>query len=450
LRNVDVIVAGGGDELLVNSTVPTTTQLLPGEEDSIFAGGDYPLQVQDAEGRTVYIVTTSGSYQYLGRLDVEFDAQGEVTGVLSDTSYIRRNIPEGPNVADNLNALGITDEVAQDQGIIDSAITPLEECLAANDEPILGTAIDINITREDVRSRQTNGGTLITDAYLWAYDEYATANNLSPRDATVIAVQNGGGIRDDFGVSSLPASGSLPGTVSQNDIFSALPFGNTMTVLEDISPTDLKSIFERASSASVESVSPPALSPAGAFLQVSGISVTYNISNTAQVIEEDGTVTTAGERVVAIQLNDGTFIVQDGEVVTGAPNVTIITNGFTANGGDNYPWLENVSEANRTESLVDNNGVVLDYAQVLINYWSRATSGINLSAFPIIEIGNIVDFPEFPTIEINGQEYPTIPADAERYNPDNQLGTNIIAQGGGDDPEPGDDGTTLYLPVITQ
>jgi 2',3'-cyclic-nucleotide 2'-phosphodiesterase (5'-nucleotidase family) len=432
LSKVDLIVAGGGDELLINSTVPTTTQLLPGEEDSIFADGDYPVQVQDSEGRTVYIVTTSGSYNYLGRLDVEFDASGEVTQVLSDTSYIRRNIPEGPNAADNLSDLGITDAVAQDQDIIDSVITPLEECLAANDEPLLGTAVDINITREDVRSEETNGGNLITDAYLWAYNEYAATNNLPTDGAPVIALQNGGGIRDDFGVSSLPASGSVPGTVSLNDINSALPFGNEITVLEEITPTDLKSIFERASAASVESVSPAALAPAGAFMQVSGISVTYNISNTAQVIEEDGTVTTPGERVVAIELPDGTFIVQDGEVVAGAPNVTIVTNSFTAGGGDNYPWLAAVTGENRTNSLVNNSGVVLDYAQLLIAYWNT-----------------------FPLTDIGGTEYPTIPAG--EYPPEGEDRINITAEaddggngGNGGNGDPTNGGRIIFMPLVQQ
>ena len=76
LRGVDIAVAGGGDELLASTTVPTTTQLLPGESAPI--AGEYPLQEQDAAGRTVYIVTTAGNYKYLGRLDVEFNDAGEV------------------------------------------------------------------------------------------------------------------------------------------------------------------------------------------------------------------------------------------------------------------------------------------------------------------------------------------------------------------------------------
>jgi 5'-nucleotidase len=426
LRNVDLIVAGGGDELLINSTVPTTTQLLPGDTTTIFADGDYPVQVQDADDRTVYIVTTSGSYQYLGRLDVQFNNTGEVTRILSDTSYIRRNIPEGPNAAANLTALGLNDAVAQDQDILDNVIDPVEACLAANDEPILGTAVEINITREDVRSRETNGGNLVTDAYIWAYNEYAATNGLDT-NAPVIALQNGGGIRDDFGISSLPASGSLPGTVSLNDVNSALPFGNQMTVLEGVTPTDLKSIFERAASSEAESLSPPALSPAGEFMQVSGISVTYNISNTAQAIQEDGTVTTPGERVDAIQLDDGTFIVQDGEVVNGAPNVTIITNAFTAGGGDNYPWLEAITGDNRTEPLVDNGGVVVDYANVLIDYWQT-----------------------FSATTIDGEEYPTVPA--SEYPPEGEDRINITAEGdgggngGNGDPEV----TQLYMPFVVR
>jgi 5'-nucleotidase len=52
LRDVDVIVAGGGDELLAQPT----TLLLPGDK----ALQPYPLMTTDATGRSVPVVTTRG------------------------------------------------------------------------------------------------------------------------------------------------------------------------------------------------------------------------------------------------------------------------------------------------------------------------------------------------------------------------------------------------------
>jgi hypothetical protein len=38
-------------------------------------------------------------------------------------------------------------------------------------------------------------------------------------------------------------------------------------------------------------------------------------------------------------LSDGRKLIDAGKVVAGAPSVTIVTNNFTADGGDNFPTL---------------------------------------------------------------------------------------------------------------
>ena len=48
-----------------------------------------------------------------------------------------------------------------------------------------------------------------------------------------------------------------------------------------------------------------------------------------------------GSRVIALELADGTAIVSGGVVVPGAPTVRVVTNNFTADGGDNYPTFAN-------------------------------------------------------------------------------------------------------------
>src|SRR5690606_17313336 len=76
----------------------------------------------------------------------------------------------------------------------------------------------------------------------------------------------------------------------------------------------------------------------GRFGQVSGVSFTYDASRTARVLDDDGNVEVPGERVRSLELDDGTVIVADGEVVGGAPAVAIATNDFSAGGGDQYPF----------------------------------------------------------------------------------------------------------------
>ena len=76
----------------------------------------------------------------------------------------------------------------------------------------------------------------------------------------------------------------------------------------------------------------------GRFAQVSGFILVWDALGTPQVLDDDGNVVTPGTRVVEIELDDGTDIVQGGAVVLGAPDVTIATIDFLAKGGDQYPY----------------------------------------------------------------------------------------------------------------
>ena len=73
LKGVDVAVAGGGDELLQNSSIVDSVELIPGEATPV---GEYPLSLTDLDGNEVPLVTTSGNYKYLGRVDILFDEKG--------------------------------------------------------------------------------------------------------------------------------------------------------------------------------------------------------------------------------------------------------------------------------------------------------------------------------------------------------------------------------------
>jgi 5'-nucleotidase len=368
LQGVDVAVAGGGDELLVSSTVPTTTQLLPGETQPIF--GTYPLTVTDAASRTVYLVTTAGNYKYLGRLDVEFDGAGEVTGIVTATSYPRRVIPTSTSA---VNGLGLTDTVSTDAAINAGVIDPLNTCLQGfRDTVVAGLQTPQDVSRNGVRSRETNAGNLVADSFVWAYDQFATNsfNNLPPRSTAnpVIAVQNGGGIRQNAG-NVLPVGGIITDTgfVSRQNTLDVLAFlTNQVTVITGVTPSEMKTIFER----SVANLP----GEGGQFLQVSGITVTYNISQPVN------------SRVISIHLADGRPIVAEGQVVSGAPTVSIVTNSFTAGGGDNYPTF-----ANKTTKLGlrDNAGVFFSYEDAFVGY---------LRSFPV-----------------NAGGIPTVPGTDPRY-----------------------------------
>ncbi len=315
LRGVDIAVSGGGNDLLQNPAVETSLQLLPGEGAPV--AGEYPLEATGADDRTVYIVTTAGNYKYAGRLDAVFNAAGEVERIVTASSYPRPVVPRSEVAA----AAGFTDAVAPDPALVAAIEEPVTDCLAGfASTTIATTEVLLDVSRVGLRGGESNAGNLIADAFLHAYDRAVPTLGLPERGPanSVIAVLNSGGIRQNAG-DTLPTSGSAPGDIFLVNTLDVLPFPNAVSVVRNVSPSDLKALFE------VSGARYPAAS--GAFLQIAGIAAVYDPSRPA------------GSRVVSLTLVGGAPIVADGEIVEGAPAVTIVTSSFVANGGDGYAIL---------------------------------------------------------------------------------------------------------------
>jgi 5'-nucleotidase len=361
LSRVDVAVAGGGDELLLNPDRDQNSQKLPGETAP--TAGTYPLQEADKDGRTVPIVTTAGNYKYLGRIDAEFDANGELVRVINEASYPRRVIPQSAQAT----ALGITDAVAKDPQIVETVEQPVQACLQEFARTTVATSeVLIDVSRNGVRGRETNSGNLVTDAFLAAYDRYAAKNGFAPRSTAnpVIAVTNGGGIRQNAG-DVLPTSGTLPGTISRLDTLNVLPFDNFVTVVSGITPNEIKAIFDRAATAVPNT--------GGQFLQVAGIRVVYKVNPRTNVA-----------RVDSVTLADGRPIVQGGAVVAGAPTVTIVTNSFTASGGDTYNTFR---DKTTKKNLLGATDALITYEEALVEYLTQNLNGLIDDADPRYQPG---------------------------------------------------------------
>lgn len=307
LDGVDIMIAGGGDELLANEG-----DLLISDEEPY---GPYPLMATDSNGTDIPVVTTQGSYGYVGRLVVGFNRKGDV--VLIDKEH------SGPvRVAGGDNP----DAVSDDEEMVSLVTEPIAAALESLDANVIAESTTaLNGLKPEVRTRETNEGNLIADALLWQAQQLAEAFGVtSPQ----VALQNGGGIRN---ASVIPA-----GDLTELDTFDMLPFSNFVTTVEDIPRAQFKEILENAVS-KVETVS-------GRFAQVSGFNFTWRQSGTAQVLEAEdenriGEVITAGTRIVDVTLNDGTAIVVAGEVVDGPP-LSIATIDFLAKGGDQYPYRD--------------------------------------------------------------------------------------------------------------
>ena len=335
LKGVDIAVAGGGDELLQNSAIEDAVELIPGESTPV---GEYPTMLADKAGNEVPLVTSNGNYKYLGRADLFFDEKGNLDVVNPLTSYPRRVVP----ISTVSIAAGITDAVTPKESVVKSVDTPLTACLAGFTAPIAASNTVFNTDRGSatvlgVRTAETNGGNLVADAFVYSYNQrYEKAGLPKPSTTTpLVGVQNGGGIRQNPAIV-LPVTGKV-GEITRGNTFDLLPFGNTLVAVTNVSPKELKEIFERSCSVST--------SGGGQFLQISGMKVVCLRNGTAQVVSTPasgatvGSITTEGTRVKSITLTDGRAIVSNGALVAGAPSVTMVTNNFTADGGDNYPAL---------------------------------------------------------------------------------------------------------------
>lgn len=357
LRGVDIIVAGGGDELLWNPG-----QLLV-PDDAIDANGDgvpdirygsYPLWETDADGRNVPIVTTRGDYRYVGRLMVEFNADGEVSAVDPASGPVR--------VAGTAQPDGVIEDPVVKAAVTDP-VTASIASLAAN--IIATSSVALDGRTSVLRTFETNEGNLCADSLLWNARLLAPGVGLP---APVVAFQNAGGIRNN---SILPA-----GNFTELNTFQFLPFSNFVSVVPQLPVTTFKALLENA----VSRV--PVAN--GRFAQVSGFRFTYTLAGSP------------GSRVIDVVLDDGTVLVQGGTVVDPTRTISAATIDFLCRGGDEYP-LQGLFF--RTLGV--------SYQQALANFVvakSGLAGSIDAMAYPEGGEGRITRFtpnPAFPA-DING------------------------------------------------
>ena len=336
LSMVDVVIAGGGDDLLRNEG----DTCMPDEEPV----APYPIWVDDADGTGVPVITAPGGYRCIGELNVTFDAGGNILAA------------EG-------RSIGVGFDVEPDPGVQASVIDPLTAAVSVIDSQVIGVSeVDLDGRRASVRTTASNEGNLLADALR------ATATNMADAFGSPVpdvAVQNGGGIRND---AVIPAGDITIGTT-----WDIAPFRN-FVVVGEISREVFHILLEQA----VDRI-PGA---GGQFGQASGFTLTYDPAAPAREIARDGDcslVGNPGERVREVVLDDGTVIVADGAVVPGDP-VVLTTINFLASGGDCYP-LAGISFAN----------LGVTYQQALANYISTDLGGtITAADYPLDGGGRIV------------------------------------------------------------
>ena len=322
LGHVDIIVAGGSNSRLFDSN----DQARPGDSTQ----GVYPIIKTDADGKPVAVVNTDGTYKYLGRLVLDFDADGVIIPGSYDPTLSGAYRTDAAGLA-ALDAEAFID--ARVQEVADN----LRSVIVAQESEWFGVSdVFLNGNRNPgVRSEETNLGNLTADANL------AYARQVDP--TVLVSLKNGGGIRNSIGQSVIPTGSTdgvpelLPtsavfdaegnavkpeGGISRNDIANALSFNNGLSLVS-VTPAELKALIEFGLEAGVGG---------GRFPQVGGMAFSYDFTRPA------------GSRVINLSIEDqdgnDLDIVVRGGAVAGDPNRTIrmVTLNFLAGGGDGYPF----------------------------------------------------------------------------------------------------------------
>jgi 5'-nucleotidase len=370
LRDVDIVIAGGGDELLANPG----DLLVPGDEedeennatgeegsdgipDALF--GPYPLWAQNAEGVDVPVVTTSGDYKYVGNLLAVFDRKGRLKHVGEESGPKR--------VADSQFSDGVVPDAFLQTAVVEPVEAAIEE-IANN--VIAQSEVALEGRRDPgVRTEETNLGNLLADALLWTGRELADDFGVAEPD---VALQNGGGIRNN---SLLPA-----GDFTELNTFQIAPFSNFVSIVPNVSRERFKRILERAVSGRPDAE--------GRFAQVAGFRFTYDSSAAAQEQDSDGNIISEGNRIRNVVLDDGTVIVDAAGVVQSPDDtLTVATIDFLARGGDGYPF----------DPEQEFEPVGVSYQQALFNYVIGPLNRvISSSEYPEGGEGRITELQQLP------------------------------------------------------
>lgn len=284
---VDVIIAlahlgeeGEDTSIKVAEAVEGIDVIVDGHSHSVYEEGSL---VND-----VLIVSTGEHGQNLGVAEITI----EDGNVVSKTAKLISK-EETAEIDDDENVLQIITETVEAQ----------DEILA---EVIGETAVHLDGEREDVRTKETNLGNLIMDAFL-------------AETGADLAMTNGGGIR-----SSLEA-----GEITKGDVITVVPFNN-FVITKKLTGSKIKEALEFSVRLYPEAN--------GGFLHVAGLTFSFD-PNRAE-----------GERVFNVMVGE--------EPLDMDKEYIVATHDFLAAGGDGYEMFAGTETINEYPVM---NEVVINY-----------------------------------------------------------------------------------------
>lgn len=255
------------------------------------------IEYSEGSGAPTVIVQANEYGKALGVLDVSFNQYGEVYAFYGElintdpTGNPKTEIKPDAKTTEILAPYAKGVEELKNQSIGKEAKALLDGRRAHDDDG-----------KVSVRFSETNLGNIITDAML--------AKAKTVNENTVIAIQNGGGIR-----TSIQA-----GDITVGDVLKVLPFGNPLAIME-VTGAEIKATLEHSVSADLREGG--GLKENGGFLHVAGLKFEYDSTKAK------------GERVLSVKVKKGQEYVD----LNDTEKYFVATNTFTARGGDGFEIL---------------------------------------------------------------------------------------------------------------
>lgn len=309
VSGVDIIVGGHSHSLLGDD------QLL--DPIGLTVAGSYPMELKAPDGKPVLVLQAWQWGHLLGRLQVRFTFDGEVTsytggacipvgdGFTQNGVLVPSDSPTYQGIRTALDKTGTARIVAEDP-IVAAALAPYTIQLEQfRKDSVAVAANDLTV------GLNSGPGPLGADSMLAAV----------PR--AQLAILNYGGVRKGFAA----------GTISVGDLLEVMPFGNIL-VLVDLSGAELKQALEEdidfliAKFGKEQKVMP----------YLAGASMTVSLS------------AAKGSRIVSLSIKDahGTYQpVQPGTVYR------TVTNAFVAGGGDGFTSIKKASGFRTDTGIID-------------------------------------------------------------------------------------------------
>lgn len=275
---IDVIVGGHSHSLLY------TGDSVPGPDVPV---DTYPIEYKTPSGHKTIIVQASAYTKYLGDLTVYFDDDGEIQSYEGNTIFMDNSIQPDADIVEQLK--------------------PWKEAVDAIGQRVVGE-VKAMLYQKDCAVNECNIGNFVTDAfvdYFVAHEDYQVDDGWA---YATVAITNAGGIR-----TNLPS-----GTVVYDDLFTTLPFANTLDVFELLGQ-DLLDVLQMSGD----------WFGRYNFLQFSGMKVMYNVT-----MDE-------GERVLSVEVLCRECRIPKYEKLDVTKWYRMIVPSFIGNGGNGFIMFRN-------------------------------------------------------------------------------------------------------------